>query len=99
MGMGGPKKGGIKKAAMHRVGPRRTLAARHPDCRSLTVTLQAVVKDATGPQRLVASVKVAQAAQGAQVRGACGFVGGGGVGQQADWHGQAACDARAAGAA
>lgn len=70
MGLGGPKKGGIKKAAMHRVGPRHTLAARHPDGRALSVTLQAVVKDTTGPQRLVASIKVAQAAKGAQVRSA-----------------------------
>ena len=80
MGLSTAKKGGIRKAS-NRVGPRRQMHARHPDGRPLSITLQAVLKDGTSMQRLVAVVKAHQPVKGNPVGyellNACGNRGGG----------------------
>jgi hypothetical protein len=71
MGMSSAKKGGMKKAAVHRVGPRRQLEGRHVDGRPLGVALQAVLKDGSSLHRLVAVLKPLQPAKGAPVGARC----------------------------
>jgi len=68
VGISSTKKGGMKKAAAHRVGPRRQLQGRHVDGNPLGLTLQAVLKDGSSLHRLVAVLKPLQPSRGAQVR-------------------------------
>lgn len=67
MGLGATKKGGIKKAAVHKVGPRRQVQGRHADGRGLSLSMQAVLKDG-GMGRLVVSLKPLAPVHGEPVR-------------------------------
>ena len=68
MGISDSKKGGMKKAHTHSIGPRRQLQARHPDGRPLLISLQAVPKDGSSLARLVALIKPVTPAKGSPVR-------------------------------
>ena len=67
VGITAAKKGGMKKAHAHRVGPVRQLQGLHTDGRALSISLQAVLKDGSSTSRLVAVVKASQPVKGTQV--------------------------------
>jgi hypothetical protein len=68
MGISSAKKGGMKKAQTHRVGPTRQLQARHSDGRAMAVSLQAVLKDGSSMARLVVTLKPHLPSRSAPVR-------------------------------
>jgi hypothetical protein len=51
MGHTGQKKGGMKQAHVHKVGPKKTLTGRHADGGTLSISFQAVLKDGSNQQR------------------------------------------------
>lgn len=60
------KRGGIKRAAVHKVGPAREVRGRHPDGREFALSLQVALKDGAvaGPARGVAVIKPLRPAKG-----------------------------------
>ena len=51
MGYSGTKKGGMKQAHVHKVGPKKTMQGRHADGGALSISFQASLKDGSNQQR------------------------------------------------